>query len=60
VHKLSRVMNPVDLQEDRISAPHGVAARDPEARARSLAGIDEFLGEPLLLPDVDALLEAIG
>jgi len=48
------------LQEDRISAPHGVAARDPEARARSLAGIDEFLGEPLLLPDVDALLEAIG
>jgi hypothetical protein len=37
-----------------------VAARDPEARARSLAGIDEFLGEPLLLPDVDALLEALS
>jgi Ser/Thr protein kinase RdoA (MazF antagonist) len=37
-----------------------VAARDPEARARSLAGIEEFLGEPLLLPDVDALLEALG
>ena len=37
-----------------------VAARDPEARARSLAGIDEFLGEPLLLPDVDALLESLG
>jgi aminoglycoside phosphotransferase (APT) family kinase protein len=37
-----------------------VAARDPEARARSRAGIDEFLGEPLLLPDVDALLEALG
>ena len=37
-----------------------VATPDPEARARSLAGIDEFLGEPLLLPDVDALLEALG
>jgi hypothetical protein len=23
VHKLSRGSNPVDLQEDRISAPHG-------------------------------------
>ena len=37
-----------------------VAARDSEARARSLAGIDEFLGEPLLLPDIDALLGALG
>jgi aminoglycoside phosphotransferase (APT) family kinase protein len=37
-----------------------VAARDPEARARSLAGIDEFLGDPLLLREVDALLEALG
>jgi Ser/Thr protein kinase RdoA (MazF antagonist) len=37
-----------------------VAGRDPGARARSLGGIDEFLGEPLLLPDVDALLEALG
>jgi len=37
-----------------------LGARDPEARARSLAGIDEFLGEPLLLPDVDALLEALA
>ena len=37
-----------------------VAARDPEARARSLAGIDQFLGEPLLLPEVDALLEGLG
>jgi hypothetical protein len=37
-----------------------VAARDPEARARSLAGIDEFLTNPLLLADVDALLEALG
>jgi len=36
-----------------------VAARDQEARARSLAGIEEFLGEPLLLPDVDALLRAL-
>jgi len=37
-----------------------VAARDSMARTRSLVGIDEFLREPLLLPDVDALLEAIG
>jgi Ser/Thr protein kinase RdoA (MazF antagonist) len=37
-----------------------VAARDPEARARSRDGIDQFLGEPLLLPDVDALLETLG
>ena len=36
-----------------------LAARDPEARARSLSGIDEFLREPLLLPDVDALLDAL-
>ena len=36
-----------------------VAARDPEARARSLAGIEEFLGGLLLLPDADALLEAL-
>ena len=31
-----------------------LAARDTEGRARSLAGIEEFLGEPFLLPDVDA------
>ena len=37
-----------------------LAARDPDARARSLAGIDEFVGQPLLLPDVDALLEALA
>jgi Ser/Thr protein kinase RdoA (MazF antagonist) len=37
-----------------------IAAGDPEARARSLAGIDEFLGGPLLLPDVDALLQTLG
>jgi hypothetical protein len=37
-----------------------VAARDPEARARSLAGIDEFLGGTLLLPEVDALLEGLS
>ena len=36
------------------------AARDPESRARSLRGIDEFLGDPVLLPDVDALLEALA
>jgi hypothetical protein len=36
-----------------------VAARDEEARARSLAGINEFLSEPLLVPDVDALVEAV-
>jgi hypothetical protein len=37
-----------------------LGARDPEARARSLAGAEEFLGEPLLLADVDALLDALG
>jgi Ser/Thr protein kinase RdoA (MazF antagonist) len=36
-----------------------VAARDAEARARSLAGVEEFLGQPLLLPDVDRLVEAV-
>jgi Ser/Thr protein kinase RdoA (MazF antagonist) len=36
------------------------AACDPEARARSLRGIDEFLGEPMLLPDVDAVLGALA
>jgi Ser/Thr protein kinase RdoA (MazF antagonist) len=35
-----------------------LAARDSEGRARSLAGIEEFLGEPLLLADVDRALEA--
>ena len=37
-----------------------LAARDAEVRARSLAGIGEFLGEPMLRPEVDALLEAVG
>jgi phosphotransferase family enzyme len=37
-----------------------VAACDPEARARSLRGVDEFLGDPVLLPDVNALLEALA
>ena len=37
-----------------------VAARGPDARARSLAGIEEFLDEPLLLSGVDALLQAVG
>jgi Ser/Thr protein kinase RdoA (MazF antagonist) len=36
------------------------AAQDSEARARSLAGIEEFLGEPLLLEDVDAALGALA
>jgi Ser/Thr protein kinase RdoA (MazF antagonist) len=35
-----------------------LTARDSEGRARSLAGIEEFLGEPLLLADVDRALEA--
>jgi Ser/Thr protein kinase RdoA (MazF antagonist) len=37
-----------------------VAARDSEARARSLAGVEEFLGQPLLLDDVDRLVEAVA
>jgi hypothetical protein len=28
VHKLSRVQNPIDLQVDRISAPHGLYRRE--------------------------------
>lgn len=36
-----------------------LAARDPEARARSLAGVEEFLGEPLLLDDVEEMLDAL-
>lgn len=35
-----------------------LAARDSEARARSLAGIDEFLSRPFLLPDLDSALDA--
>ena len=35
-----------------------LAARDSEGRARSLAGIEEFLGEPFLLEDVAAALGA--
>ncbi len=35
-----------------------LAARDDEGRARSLAGIEEFLGGPFLLADVDAALDA--
>ena len=37
-----------------------VAAHDPEARARSHAGVEEFLGQPLLLADVDRLVGAVG
>jgi Ser/Thr protein kinase RdoA (MazF antagonist) len=36
-----------------------VAARDPEARARSHAGVQEFLGESLLLSDVDRILDVL-
>ena len=36
-----------------------LAARDPEARARSLAGVGEFLDKPLLLTDVDRLVAAV-
>jgi hypothetical protein len=37
-----------------------VAARDPEARARSLAGVEEFLADPFLLPAVDRLVTAVA
>jgi thiamine kinase-like enzyme len=37
-----------------------LAARDDEARARSLAGIEEFLGEPLLLAGVDEVLGSVA
>jgi len=36
-----------------------VAARDDEARARSRTGLEEFLQEPLLLPEVDRLVAAV-
>jgi hypothetical protein len=36
-----------------------LAASEPDGRPRSLAGIDEFLDDPLLLSDVDALVEAL-
>lgn len=36
-----------------------LAARDSEGRARSLAGVEEFLGDPFLLADVDAALGAV-
>jgi Ser/Thr protein kinase RdoA (MazF antagonist) len=37
-----------------------LAARDREARARSLAGVEEFLGQPFLLADVDRIVEAVS
>ena len=37
-----------------------LAARDREARARSLAGVEEFLGEPFLLADVERIVEAVN
>jgi Ser/Thr protein kinase RdoA (MazF antagonist) len=36
------------------------SARDAEARARSLAGVEEFLGTPLLLSDVDRIVATVG
>jgi hypothetical protein len=36
-----------------------LAALDPEARARSAAGVEEFLGAPYLLPDLDRLVDAL-
>jgi Ser/Thr protein kinase RdoA (MazF antagonist) len=37
-----------------------LGARDSEGRARSLAGIEEFLGTPFVLDDVDAALGALA
>jgi hypothetical protein len=37
-----------------------LAAKDDEARARSLAGIDEFLDQPLLLDDVDRIVDTVS
>jgi hypothetical protein len=36
-----------------------LAARDDAGRERSLAGIEEFLGEPLLLPEVDRIVAGL-
>jgi hypothetical protein len=36
-----------------------LGAKDPEARARSLAGVEEFMAAPLLRPDVDRLVAAV-
>jgi Ser/Thr protein kinase RdoA (MazF antagonist) len=36
-----------------------LASRDSESRARSLAGVEEFLDAPLLIPDADRLLDAV-
>lgn len=36
-----------------------LAAQDPEGRARSLAGVEEFLGEPFLLADLDRIASAV-
>jgi Ser/Thr protein kinase RdoA (MazF antagonist) len=37
-----------------------LAARDDEARARSLSGVQEFLDAPLLLPEIDRLVTAVA
>jgi aminoglycoside phosphotransferase (APT) family kinase protein len=36
-----------------------LAARDSESRARSLAGVEEFLDAPFLRADIDGLLDAV-
>jgi hypothetical protein len=36
-----------------------LGARDSESRARALAGVEEFLGEPFLLPQIDLALGAV-
>ena len=36
-----------------------LTAVDPEAREWDLAGVQEFLGQPLLLADVDRLVRAL-
>ncbi|WP_151084413.1 phosphotransferase enzyme family protein [Nocardioides cynanchi] len=63
-----RVTSPEDLaltvaQLHHIGHRHirmWLAARDSESRARSLAGVEEFLGQPLLLPDVERLVATLA
>lgn len=37
-----------------------LTARDDIARARALAGVEEFLNEPLLLPEVDRIVAVLA
>ena len=37
-----------------------LVAPDDQARERSLAGVEEFLDEPLLLPDVDRVVDSLA